>query len=441
LIIGAGGGKEVRFARNLTQSDRVTAVELDPVVVDLVTSLEEHAPYIHAPGVQFIQGEGRHFLTTSEEQFDHIVYALIDSPSTIAAQSMFKPENYIYTVESFRDAVHRLTDDGQLTIYSLVTYPPDSDDFSEMALKLYRNLLEATGEPDKIAMYDFSDPSDRKRTGSVFLIYQKNGLDLTRLDGYADASGRLTADPAFREAAARVTPNHDSNPFIYIKRGLPLIMASFLGEILIFAVLLIGGLVWTAFRKFGTKLTGGRPQKFSYFFLTGFGFMLLEVVLIHKLVVSFGAPHLSTSVIITTLLVGMGVTSLILGLKKHSKILESPVPTFILLLFALAVLPFYVQLLNGFLMNYSLGMRTAITIVMLFPLGMLLGLPFPVGFNRMRRQSPEGVVLAYAMDTLGSIFGTVCALIVPMIFGYPVVFTIILLDYVLMVFAYRKFLS
>jgi len=206
-------------------------------------------------------------------------------------------------------------------------------------------------------------------------------------------------------------------------------------------VVLIGGLVWIAFRKFGPKLTGGTPWKFSYFFLTGFGFMLLEVVLIHKLVVSFGAPHLSTSVMITTLLVGMGVTSLLLGLKKHSKILERPIPAYIVLLFALAILPFYVKLLNGFLMNYSMGLRTTITIVMLFPLGLLLGLPFPVGFNRMRHHSPEGVVLAYAMDTLGSIFGTVCALIVPMIFGYPVVFSVILIDYILMVFAYRKFLK
>ncbi|MBN2055630.1 hypothetical protein JW905_11945 [bacterium] len=441
LIIGAGGGKEVRFAQELSHSRKVTAVELDPVVVELVCSLREHAPYIHNPGVRYIQGEGRHFLTTSTETYDHIVYALIDSPSTIAAQSMFKPENYIYTVESFRDAWARLADDGILTIYALVTYPPEPDAFSEMALKLYRNLAEATGEPEKIALYDFSDPQDRKRTGSVFLIYQKDGLNRFRLDRFADAGGRLSDNPAFQAAVRRVTPNHDSNPFIYIKRGLPLIMASFLGEILIFSIIVIGGLVLLAFRKYGKKLTMGSPLTFGYFFLTGFGFMLLEVVLIHKLVVSFGAPHLSSSVIITTLLVGMGVTSLGLGLRQSPKLLDRPLPAFLLLVAALALLPSYVTLLNSFLMNYSLPTRTAVTIVMLFPLGLLLGLPFPVGFNRMRRRSPESVVLAYAMDTLGSIVGTVSALTIPMVFGYPVVFAIIALDYVALVIVYRLLLT
>jgi hypothetical protein len=441
LVIGAGGGKEVRFAQEITGSSKVKAIELDPVVVDLVNSLKDHAPYIHNPGVSFVQGEGRHYLSSGNETYDHIVYALIDSPSTISAQSMFKPENYIYTVESFKDAYRRLNDDGLLTVYSLVTYPPDSDDFSEMALKLYRNLSEATGDPDNVAIYDFSDPDNRRRTGSVFLLYQKGGLDMDRLDGYAARSGKISDIPEFRQQAQFVTPNYDKNPFIYIDRKMPTILISFLAEILLFAVLIIGSLVYVAYKRFGPKLIAGSPVVFVYFFFTGFGFMLLEVVLIHKLVVSFGAPHLSSSVVISTLLIGMGMTSLYLGLKKQSSILVKPTRVFALMAGILIFLPYYVDLLNGFLLHYTLGVRTIITIAMLLPVGLLLGLPFPVGFNFMRKRSPEGVVLAYAIDIFGSVFGIVGALVIPMIMGYPFVFGIIVVSYIIILVTQRSFLS
>ncbi len=441
LIIGAGGGKEVRFAQEITGSSKVKAVELDPVVVELVTSVKDHAPYIHNPGVSFVQGEGRHYLSSGKETYDHIVYALIDSPSTISAQSMFKPENYIYTVESFKDAYNRLNDNGLLTVYSLVTYPAHSDDFSEMALKLYRNLSEATGDPDNVAIYDFSDPDNRRRIGSVFLMYQKDGLDMDRLDRYAARAGKLSDIPEFRQKAQLVTPNYDKNPFIYIDRKMPIVLISFLAEILLFAILIIGSLVFVAYKRFGPKLIAGSPIVFVYFFFTGFGFMLLEVVLIHKLVVSFGAPHLSSSVVISTLLIGMGITSLYLGLKKRSSILVKPTRVFALLTGVLIFLPYYIDLLNSFLLYYTLGIRTIITVAMLLPLGLLLGLPFPIGFNFMRKRSPEGVVLAYAIDIFGSVFGIVGALIIPMILGYPVVFGIIFVSYVIILLTQRSFLK
>ncbi len=438
LIIGAGGGKEVYFAQELTDSERITAVELDPEVVGLVRGLKDYAPYIHRENTDYFAGEGRHYLKTSEKKYDLIVYALIDSPTTIAAQSIFKPENYIYTVESFRDAYELLMPDGMIAVYALVTNPSDPQEYSRMVMKLYKNMVTATGQPDKTAVFDFTKPEHRRGTGTIHLLYHNSGIDRQRLLSIIPPHTVLTDREDFIAQAKEVEPNYDSNPFIYIREGLPRILGFFLGEIMVFAVLIIGIPIIIAFRRLKSDLVSGNKVKLLYFFCTGFGFMLLEVVLIHKLVVSFGAPHISSSVIITTLLVGMGITSLYMATRKTETVPRRPAAAFGALIIVMFVLPFYLKVLNSFLLDFSLLMRTGITILMLFPVGLILGVPFPSGLNKMRFQSREGVVLAYALDALGSVTGTVSAIILPMLFGYPAVFLIVTFNYIVIAVIFHK---
>ncbi|MEN8152119.1 MAG: hypothetical protein ABFS86_20045, partial [Planctomycetota bacterium] len=101
LIIGPGGGTDV-VAAVCTGAKRVTAVEMNQLIVDAVRGFGEKAGdlYDH-PKVELVMEEGRNFIERTDERFDLIVLGWVDSWASVASGGLALTENYLYT----RDAL------------------------------------------------------------------------------------------------------------------------------------------------------------------------------------------------------------------------------------------------------------------------------------------------------------------------------------------------
>jgi hypothetical protein len=95
LVLGAGTGNDVAAAlRNSAQ--QVTAVEIDPLILRLGRELHFEKPY-DSPRVTAITDDARSYIQNSHEQFDLIVFSLLDSHTTSSNFSNIRIDNYVYT--------------------------------------------------------------------------------------------------------------------------------------------------------------------------------------------------------------------------------------------------------------------------------------------------------------------------------------------------------
>ena len=114
LVLGSGMGNDVAAAlRN--GAGRVTAVEIDPVILDLGRELHFERPY-DDPRVTVVIDDARSYIQNSEDRFDLIVFALLDSHTTASHFSNIRIDNYVYTVEALEAARELLTPEGVLVI-------------------------------------------------------------------------------------------------------------------------------------------------------------------------------------------------------------------------------------------------------------------------------------------------------------------------------------
>jgi spermidine synthase len=114
LIIGSGGGRDVLVAL-VGNSSKITAVELNPIVIEAVQRCKEETADVYSnQKTELYVDEGRSFIKRSNEKFDVITLTLVDSWAAISAGGYTLAENYLYTKEVFIDYINHLTDNGLL---------------------------------------------------------------------------------------------------------------------------------------------------------------------------------------------------------------------------------------------------------------------------------------------------------------------------------------
>jgi spermidine synthase len=91
----------------------VDTVEIAPTIYSIGGRLHPEYPY-SSPKVHSVINAARNFLRQSREQYDVIVFALLDSHTEFSAYSNMRVDNYVYTEEAFREAKRLLKPDGIL---------------------------------------------------------------------------------------------------------------------------------------------------------------------------------------------------------------------------------------------------------------------------------------------------------------------------------------
>ena len=114
LIIGGGSGNDVAAALEMG-AQAVDVVEIDRVLLGVGRDHHPNRPY-DDPRVRVVVDDGRGFLKRSQERYDTIVFALVDSLALHSSYSNLRLESYLFTLESFREARQRLQPDGLLVM-------------------------------------------------------------------------------------------------------------------------------------------------------------------------------------------------------------------------------------------------------------------------------------------------------------------------------------
>ena len=277
LVLGSGMGNDVAAAlRN--GAGRVTAVEIDPLILQLGERLHFEKPY-SSPRVQEVRDDARSYVQNSNDRFDLIVFSLLDSHTTSSHFTNIRIDNYVYTLEALQATKRLLRPDGIFVVKFQVDTP-------WIAGRLHGLLQTVFGRPP-IQIQSESSDAFYTTGGRFFITGSERRLAQASSDpqlaGYLAHHGGLTMSPA------RLTT--DDWPYFYQHEpGLPI-------SVIVISVALVL-LCWALLRDTGVAM---RSLRWHFFFL-GAGFLLLEAQIISKMALLFGTTWVVNSIVIAGLL-------------------------------------------------------------------------------------------------------------------------------------------
>jgi spermidine synthase len=275
LVLGSGMGNDVAAAlRN--GAGKVEAIEIDPLILKLGRELHFEHPY-QSPRVHVTLDDARSYIENSHDQFDLIVFSLLDSHTTTSHFTNIRIDNYVYTAEALERARRLLKPDGLFIVKFQVDNP-------WVAGRLFRLLHDTFGrDPIQfqtvIGGYDIS--------GRFFVSGSPERLAKATaepaLAAYLATHGNVPMEPAI--------PTTDDWPYFYQHApGLPII------------VILVSIAVLIVFGWFLRQTTGEGSRLDFHFMLLGAGFMLLEAQIVSKMALLFGTTWVVNAVVVSGLL-------------------------------------------------------------------------------------------------------------------------------------------
>lgn len=273
-VVGAGTGNDAAMAVRMG-AEHVDAIEIDPAIM-AIGGLYHPDDVYHNPKVSPIVNDARSFLRTTDQQYDTIVYGLLDSHTLLSHGSNVRLDSFVYTVEAFREARDRLVDGGILSLSFTVLSP-------EQGRKIYLMLQEAFGTPPTCLTAHLN--------GAYIFLERKGGKPVVVPPELLKA-GDIKENTEFASPELQADMSTDDWPFFYMPRRVyPMSYVIVLGLILLTSVILVA-----PFMK-------ARPH-FGHieFFLLGAGFMLVETKGITELGLTFGNTWQVIGIVISGIL-------------------------------------------------------------------------------------------------------------------------------------------
>ena len=114
LVVGSGTGNDVAAALRAGAA-KITAVEIDPMILRLGEELHPEQPYAN-PAVAKVTEDARSFFSRTTDNYDLIVFGLLDSHALFSTASSARLDNFVYTYESILHVRDLLTEDGLLAL-------------------------------------------------------------------------------------------------------------------------------------------------------------------------------------------------------------------------------------------------------------------------------------------------------------------------------------
>ena len=363
MVIGAGSGNDLSHALRYGVK-RIDAVEIDPVIQDIGIHHHPNQPYSDPRVVPHLD-DGRHFLRTTEQKYDLVVYALVDSLILHSGYANIRLESYLFTEQAFQDVRRVLKPDGVFVMYNfyrqgwivqrVATMTAQVFGCEPLVLPLpYQETLKAS-EPANfvtiIAGCNQRIPLAFKQQGTFWLnsLPQEN-LSVDGFDGRSRSSTRGSWEPiaptrliADQASSSQLTT--DDWPFLYVKDRL-------VPNLTIRSMVMLGGLGIAMVLFFMPKGSGGLRINIRMFFL-GAAFMLLETKAVVQMALLFGSTWLVNSAVFFSALVLILFANLYV-LKVPSTRLTLPYAALLASLAVSVLVPFDMFLSGGILWRYVL---------------------------------------------------------------------------------------
>jgi hypothetical protein len=164
----------------------------------------------------------------------------------------------------------------------------------------------------------------------------------------------------------------------------------------------------------------------------GYGYLAVETVLIHELVLFVGHPTYAITIVILAMLLASGLGSIVAGRWAEDTLMKR-LRIVLLTILALGVVQAFVipPLLTTVALGWPTAVRMALTFVLLFPLGLVMGMPFPLGLRLLRPEAAGIVPWAWAINGWMSVIASLLTVVVSRMHGYGIAFGVALSAYIL----------
>ncbi len=460
LIPGAGTGEAVAhaLARN---AGKVVAVEPNAVLVSLLSDelAAENDSLFHHPSLEVHCLEPRTWLMEDPRRYDLIVLPGVGSFGGSSGVNAIR-EQFAMTREAFTGMWNHLAPDGLLAVTCWMDYPVRNP------LKLLATLAEVL---EQKTTGDLTAHIAAVRSwGTITFVVKKSPLTAEEVERIRKFCEEMSFDPAilpglqpaerqqfnqfqdslffknidallspdrdslYRSYAFNIRPATDQRPFFsqflrwknlpqlaewtgsqsvpFLELGYLVVVFTLVQIAVVALVLIILPLFKIGFRN------GGRWWVVLYFGGIGLGYMFLEMVFIQQFILFFGNPIHATAAVITGLLVSSGAGSYFSERLSFQPKKLMTVPLLIaglVVVFAFALSP---------ILQATIGLPMAVKILLLagliFPLGFLMGIPFPAGLSMVAKHQQKATPWAWAVNGFFSVISTALATIVAVEMGF-----------------------
>lgn len=471
LILGAGTGSDILQA-NYHTIKHIDGVELNPQVIDLVKEkYADFAGHLYSSGnVNLHVGEARGYLAATKKNYDLVNISLLDAFGASAAGLYSMAENYLYTEQAIQEYLQHVSPGGYLSFTRWVKIPP-RDEIKLLttvinALKninvrqpgsqiimirswqtstlIVKNGIISAEEISRLKQFcnerSFDPvyyPGISEPEVNLFNIQQQPYLYQAVMALTGDKSGAFIDDYKFNIEAAtddqpylfhffkwrtlpEILPLLDSGGTFLLESGYLLLIAALLQAI--FASLLLIALpLWLWKSKLGIKPeSGSHLRVLVYFSCLGLAFLFIEIAFIQKFILILHHPLYAITVVLSTFLLTAGAGSYFS--KKLSGSTEKS--TFMLPMAAIALLSISYSLgfesITGFLLEAGDLTRYVFSICLIAPLGFCMGMPFPMGLDKISQTTPALIPWAWGINGCASVISAILATLIAMQFGFTV---------------------
>ncbi|NIM19833.1 MAG: hypothetical protein GTO51_06270 [Candidatus Latescibacteria bacterium] len=480
LVIGSGGGRDILSALVFDQKS-VLGVEINKDIIQIVNErygdfsghLDRH------PNVKVVNDEARSYIARQSERFDIIQSSLIDTWAATAAGAFVLTENAVYTVEAWKSFLEHLTPDGLLTFsrWYLRDKPGETLRLTSLAAA---SLIELGVENPRdhiviLANTHLSEASEFQ-IGVGTIIVSRQPLtthDLDAVEELADSlkfdlvlSPRASISPDFETVASgrgldafatgfalKIDPPRDDSPFFFhmlrfrdmfrsdlwekqiLKSNLMAVVI--LGSLLIVVLgltflCIIVPLLLTANKR---SLRNCRAD-FIFFAAIGLGFMLVEISQLQRLIVFLGHPTYGLSVVLFALLLSGGIGSYFTQSLWGQQLSRRGAARLLLLLIVLVIF----GIATPYAIHAARGAVTPVRIVsaavLLFPLGVFMGMAFPLGMKIASNKSASLTPWLWGINGATSVCASVIAVVIALSWGISASFWVGFICYVIAFLAF-----
>jgi len=450
-IIGIGGGRDVAGALAFGQKS-VLGIEVNPIFInDLIKGrLRSFAGLADRPDVRFVVDDARSYLAGSKEKFGLIQMSMIDTWAATGAGAFTLSENGLYTVEAWKIFLDRLDNDGIFTVSRW--FDPGEPGETARIVNLAETALFNRGVKDPashIMLACVGNVStimvcNRPYTAAELAAIRKLCADLKYykvvfpgetpkniyLKQLAEARSIKELNASVSGAPLNYSAPTDETPFFFnmlklgninfdIKKSVGVIKGNLLANrtlLTLIAVLLL----FTAVIIVLPLLIGGKSREkihgpaAAYFSLIGAGFMLAEIALIQKLSVFLGHPSYALGILLFSMISSAGAGSyfsekLPLDKKPAVWLLPAAIGGYLLLLV------FLMPAVTGLLVSAAKAVKIAAVLLMIMPMGAMMGMCFPAGMRIVNPAESPGTPWYWALN---GIFGVLCSALAVLISIY-----------------------
>ncbi|MBN1271812.1 MAG: hypothetical protein JXB26_06020 [Candidatus Aminicenantes bacterium] len=477
LVIDPMGGLDV-LSGIVFEARRIDIIESHPLAVDIMKkNLSDFSGLLYkSPDVQIFTSQARTALRETNAVYDHIVFSLTDVFGSSSSGFFGFGENHLYTLESFSRALQLLSPRGFISMTRYLILPPREE---IRLLATWIQALEKSGNsPSRnlvvirswgtISIFIKKTPLTQAEITTVNNFCSRCLFDVVYYPGITQEEANIhnrfdrpmfftivqelldkqRREKFFSRNLFNLRPVTDDRPFFYnyfkwdrleeTYRALEQKWLPFLeGEMLV--PLLLIQATFLAFLLIILPLIRQKKQSQSYFprlkvllyfGLIGLSFMFVEMILIQKFIFFFGHPLWSSSLVLFSLLFfsgwGSRFSKKIWGERFRWGLTAGPM----LAAAAAGVFLFIFPLLPHHLMGKPLLVKTAAALAVIFPLGFVMGFPFPTGIRFLgSRYHKEHVSWAWAVNALAGVVGSILALLFAFGRGYTFVLLLAVMGY------------